>query len=234
MKTFAPVVLLLLLVLSACAPAAVDPGQVEIQQLAEPISFYPNQTGATWTYLPDGPRDAPRLYQRVEGPTSLGGEIWTAWRIVGRGLDITMYRQQRSDGVYLLREVRPGTQITFNPPLKELPAQNELRVGATWGGETTAQLFFPQASPQNQRSELTLNYRYTVVDRRSVTIEAGTFDVYVINFESQTTDEGGRVLETIHQESWFSPYVGDVRLKVGSGYYLIETNFPTDGSQARR
>lgn len=234
MKLLAPLFFIMLVVLSACAPTVADPGQVEIQQLAEPLSFYPKQTGATWTYLPDGPRDAPPLYQRVEGPTSIGGEIWTAWRIVGRGLDINLFRQNRSDGVYLMRETRPGTQITFDPPLKELPAQGELRVGATWGGETTAQLFFPQASPQNQRSELTLNYRYTVVDRRAVTIEAGTFDVYVINFESQTTDDEGRVLETIRQESWFSPYIGDVRLKIGAGYYLIDTNFPIDRTQVQR
>lgn len=234
MKILAPLFLGVLLIVSACAPTAAEPGRVEIQQLAEPISFYPNQTGATWTYLPDGPRDAPPLYQRIEGPTSIGGEIWTAWRIVGRGLDITMFRQIRSDGMYLLREIRPGTQITFDPPLKELPAQNELRVGATWGGETTAQLFFPQASPQNQRSDLNLSYRYTIVDRRIVTIEAGTFDVFVINFESETTDADGRVLETIRQESWFSPYVGDVRLKVGPGYFLIDTNFPTERSQTQR
>ncbi len=218
-----PLLLALLGLLAACAPSA-EPERVTVEQLSGPVSFYPHETGAVWQYLPDGdPLNAMRLFQQVEGPTLVQGELWTAWRTVGRGLDITSLRQYRDDGVYLLRELRPGTQITFDPPLQEFPAAGALQVGASWGGETTASLYFPQATADDQNASLTVEYTYAVVDKRGVTVAAGTFDVFVLNFESRTRDAEGRVLETLNQELWFAPFVGEVRTELG--YFLIETNF---------
>ena len=214
---------LLGLLLAACAPSA-EPERVKVEQLSGPVSFYPHETGAVWQYLPDGdPLNATRLFQKVDGPTLVQGELWTAWRTVGRGLDITAFRQYRDDGVYLLRELRPGTQITFNPPLQELPAPSALRVGASWGGKTTASLYFPQATADDQNASLSVEYSYTVVDKRNVTVAAGTLDVFVLNFESSTRDAEGKPLETLSQELWFAPFVGEVRTELG--YFLVETNF---------
>ena len=217
--------LLLGLLLAACAPSA-EPERVRVEQLSGPVSFYPHETGAVWQYLPDGdPLNATRLFQKVEGPTLVQGELWTAWRTVGRGLDITAFRQYGDDGVYLLREIRPGTQITFTPPLQEFPAPGALQVGASWGGETTASLFFPQATAEDQNASLTVQYTYAVVDRRKVSVAAGTLDVFVLNFESSTRDAEGKPLETLSQELWFAPFVGEVRTELG--YFLIEKNFAT-------
>lgn len=209
------------LALSACAPTADE--RVDVQQLTEPITFYPNQTGARWEYLPDGARlSDPKLVRTVQGPTVLDGEVWTAWRTAGRGLDLTAYRQTRADGVFVKRRLRPGTIITFDPPIREFPSESELRVGATWAGETTADLQFPTAAPENRSATLELTYTYTVVDRRSVTLLAGTFEVFVVNLVTRTFDEEGGIVEELQQESWFVPFIGEVR--TDNGYFLVESN----------
>ncbi len=219
----------LLLALSACSPST-DVGRAEIAQLAGEPSFYPQETGATWTYLPAGAQlDALPVFQQVEGPTLIGGERWISWRLAGRGLDVRTFKQYRPDGVFVLRETRPGTQLTFDPPLRELPAQGELRVGSSWGGESTASIYYPDAPPQSQRETLRFTYTYSVVDRRQVRVEAGTFNVFVINLESQLTaaDAGSgnsaRRGEIVRQETWFAPYVGEVRTELG--FVLTDANF---------
>ena len=63
--------------------------------------------------------------------------------MVGRGLDVSSFKQYRPEGVFVLREVRPGTQLTFDPPLQELPAQDALRLGARWGGESSCKYLLP-------------------------------------------------------------------------------------------
>lgn len=230
-KTAQLLALVPLLFLFACAPAA-EPGRVSVTQLAEEVSFYPQETGATWQYLPDGERlDARRIIQRVEGPTMISGERYTLWRLVGQGLDVASYRQYRPDGVFLSREVRPGTQIIFNPPLQELPAPGSLREGATWGGETTASLYFPEADPENQRTQFPISYRYVVVDRRPVAVIAGQFEVFVINFESETRNDQGDVIDSVRQEIWYAPFVGEVRTE--NGFLLVETNFRETKSAQR-
>ena len=210
--------------LGACAPAP-EVGRVEVAQLANAPSFYPQETGATWTYLPAGsPLNAVPAFQQVEGPTLIGGERWIAWRLIGRGLNVRSFKQYRPEGVFVLREVRPGTQLTFDPPLQELPAQNALRVGASWGGESSASIYYPDAPPESQRETLRFTYTYTVVDRRQVRVEAGTFNVFVINLESQlsgASDEANN--ETVRQEIWFAPFVGEVRTELD--FVLTNTNF---------
>src|SRR5690606_25043383 len=47
---------LLLAAMVACAPSAGSEQRVEVQQLSEPTTYYPFQTGAAWQYLPEGAR----------------------------------------------------------------------------------------------------------------------------------------------------------------------------------
>ena len=217
-------ILALIGLLSACAPGA-EEGRVEIAQLTGEPSFYPHETGATWTYLPAGSQlSATPVFQQALGPTLIGGERWTAWRLVGRGLDVSSFKQYRPEGVFVLREVRPGTQLTFDPPLQELPAQDALRLGARWGGESTASIYYPDAPPENQRETLRFTYTYSVVDRRQVRVEAGTFNVFVINLESQLSagDADARG-DTVRQEIWYAPFVGEVRTELG--FVMVDANF---------
>jgi hypothetical protein len=216
--------LLAAVVLTACAPATEDGPRVVVEQLTEPVSFYPQETGATWQYLPDSALlGDPRVYQRVDGPTVLNGEVVTSWRLIGRGIDERNYRTYRPDGVFLLRTVKPGTIIDFQPAVQEFPSGASLRVGASWGGETTARVVYPDARPEHREAALDIRYRYTVVDRRTAQVPAGVFEVFVIDFQSVTVDTSGNELEELTQTIWFTPYVGEVRTE--NGFFLVETNF---------
>src|SRR5690554_2393956 len=216
LKLLAP---LLLAVLAACAPTSEAP-RVDVEQLSEPISYYPFQAGARWEYLPDGARlNDPSTVVRVEGPTVVAGEVWVAWHTRGRGLDQMSYRVNRPDGVYLLREERLGTTFSFDPPLQEYPPSSQLRVGANWAGNTTVQL---SADNGRQQRTMVVDYVYTVVDKRPVTTPAGQFDVFVIDFTSRTFDEEGNITDQLTQQTWFSPYVGEVRTR--NGHLLVGSN----------
>lgn len=209
--------------LAACAPSS-NPDRVQIEQLAAETSFYPRETGALWQYLPAGERvDSMPAVLRVEGPSLVEGRRLIAWRLVGRGIDAFAYKDYRSDGVFTYRETRPGAVISFNPPVQELPAENALGLGASWGGSTQATVYFPEARPEDQFRTLLIDYQYNVIDLRQVTVEAGTFDVFVIDFESRSFDDEGNALEVLEQEIWFAPYVGEVRNDVG--FVLTDTNF---------
>lgn len=224
MRTRFLVVLPLVFILAACAPTTGDAPRVVVEQLSEPVSFYPQETGATWQYLPDSASLAEsRLFRRIEGPTVLGGRLVVASRFVGRGIDERNFRSYQPDGVFLIRRTKPGSVIEFMPPLQEFPAQAGLRVGASWGGETTAHVRYPDARPEHRETSLDIRYRYTVVDRRTARVPAGEFDIFVIDFQSQTLDAEGNELEELVQTTWFAPHVGEVRTE--NGYYLIETNF---------
>lgn len=218
-----PMLAALLLIAAACAPAA-DPGRVDVQQLMAAPSTYPQETGLRWAYLRDGARlDAPRYVETVEGPAVVDGDVWIAFRLVGGGQDATHYRQFRPDGVYLKRQTRPGGSITFDPPIREMPAANELRVGATWGGSTRSLWDFPQAPLGQRRLDLPIEYVYMVVDRREVVVTERVYDVYVISRTTRTFDEEGAVTEEFTQQQWFAPGVGKVRHE--NGWFLVETNF---------
>lgn len=216
---------LVVLGLAACVPAT-ESERVEVNQLTEEISFYPQQTGAQWLYLEENvPLDSLPIQLTVEGPIIIDGEIWVKTRLVGQGLDSSDYRQYRSDGVYLLRKDRPGTQITFEPPIRQYPEVNGLRVGLSWTGETQASLYFPEAQAENQRSQVNLDYTYTVVDQRTIVAPAGEFEVYVINFVTRTFDENANIVEELTQEVWFSPFIGEVRTE--QAYFLVASNILT-------
>lgn len=213
---------LLLALLAACAPATEAP-RVEVEQLTQAVSYYPAQAGATWQYLPSGASlTDPRFTRRIEGPTLIDGEIWVAVRSEGLGLEMTEFKQFRPDGVYLLRRIRPGDEVTFDPPIRQFPAEGTLRVGASWSGQTTARVFFPGARPENQRATVEIDYLYTVVDRRTVNLHAGTFEVYVINFVTRTRNDDGGIADSLTQELWFAPYVGEIRTE--QGFFLVATN----------
>jgi hypothetical protein len=218
-----PIVLSTLL-LAACAPVAEDGPRVTVEQLSDPVSFYPQEVGATWQYLPDSARlNESRIFQRVDGPTILEGEVVTGWRTVGRGIDERNFRTYGPEGVFLRRTTKPGSIIDFRPPVREFPASGALRVGANWGGETTAIVTYPEARPEHRTASLDIRYGYTVVDRRTARVPAGEFTFYVIDFESVTVDSEGRTNEELSQTTWFAPYVGEIRTE--SGYFLVETNF---------
>jgi hypothetical protein len=137
-------------------------------------------------------------------------------------LDITRYRQYRDDGVYLKQENKLGTLIRFDPPMREFPPQDLLRVGATWSGDTTVTVGASGDAQAEDARTLSVNYVYTVVDKRTVNVSAGAFDVYVIAFTTRTLDENAAVSNELTQQFWFSPYVGEVRDQ--SGDYLVASN----------
>lgn len=211
----------LLVFLGACVPASSEEASV-VTTPTGPVAYQPTATGATWSYLPErAALDEPRVVVRVDGPTVVDGQVRTAWRLVGRGLQIAWFREHRTDGTFLVREERPGARIGFDPPLQELEP-GPFRVGQSWGGTTTATLEFPDAAPENRRSTLSLEYRTTIVDRREVAVAAGTFEVFVLNFVSRTYDESGAVVEELTQETWYAPYLGEVRTE--NGFFLVESN----------
>lgn len=212
----------LLILLAACAPAPAE--RVSVVQPTEPPTYYPHPTGALWRYLPEGEtQDAPALVQRVEGPTVVDGERLTAWRTTGRGLETRTYRQYRDDGVFIPRETGPGYVTTISPPIREWPREGTLRVGSSWGGEAVATVTFTDADEQE---EVRLTYRFEVVDRRPVETSAGAFDVFVVAFESRSYGAEGQTAETLRQELWFTPFVGEIR--TDSGLFLVESNLLTE------
>ena len=177
--------MIMCLCLSSCVPQTDDGETVNIEQLSDTISFYPQETGARWAYLPDGALlDEAPINHVIEGPTVVEGELWTAWRIVGRGIDERYFRQYRDDGVYLLRRDSPGAITTYDPPRQELPAESLMRVGSTWGGQTTATIIFEAADPGNQPPPIQSDYTYTVVDKRTVMVPSGEFEIFSIVLES--------------------------------------------------
>jgi len=210
------------LIFSACAPAR-DEGGVEIQQLSEPVSFFPQEAGATWHYLPSGSSlSAPKVIQEVEGPTVVDGELWIVTHLEGMGLDNRWFRQYRPDGVFLLKEQRPGQEVAYDPPLQEFPAESQFRVGANWGGDTRADVYFPAAQPANQRQSYIVDYRYTVVDQREVRLQVGTYQAFVIDFVARFLDSERNVIDSQKLTTWFVPNVGEI--KTENDFFLVATN----------
>jgi hypothetical protein len=214
--------LLALGLITACTPVA-NQKKVEVKQLTEAVSYYPHEVGASWTYLEPGePTDAPPVVTLVHGPTVIDGDLWIESQQAGRGLDVRWFRQYRPDGVFLLKELRPGMEVSFDPPLQEMPAEDTLRVGTNWTGQSTATIFYPEAKPKDQYQTYTFDYTYTVVDQRPVNSQAGDFDVYVINMVARMTDGEGTKINEVTQAFWFSPFVGEVMTE--NGYVLVDTN----------
>ncbi len=230
MKRLSLFILLVAGLLSSCAPGAANAKPVEVEQFAGEVSYYPHEVGASWAYLGEGePSNAARLVATVQGPTVINGDLWVVTSVVGKGLDIAWFRQYRSDGVFLLRELRPGMEINYDPPLQEMPAEGSLRVGSSWSGETTVNIYFPDAKrPEDQNLTRKFNYTYTVVDeRKNLNTPAGDFDTFVIDFVARTYDEEGNEVPCsgtgeCKQTVFFTPNVGEIRTE--NGYFLVQTN----------
>lgn len=221
-RALALVAVLVALFVAACAPTA-EEGTVAVDQLRDEITYYPFQTGASWQYLPEGARlNAPRASIVVEGPTVVDGEVWISYRQIRPGFEQRSYRQVRPEGVFLHSQVRLGiTTLRYDPPLQEFPPAGSLRVGAQWSGETTVHLTLTGDTDTEQRR---VSYVYTVVDKRTVTVPAGEIEVYVIDLITRLIGDDGTVVEEESLQTWFTPYVGEVRLR--SGHVLVETNVP--------
>ncbi len=212
---------LLALLVAACAPTSQAP-RTSVQEASRPAGFYPSQTGARWEYLPNNaPVSASPTVSTVEGPRVVGDDVLIAWRVIGGGLDHSHFRSYAADGVRLHARTYPGASMSFDPPLLEYPAQAQLVRGASWGGSSTVSVSQPGAPPEHRRTSYEVSYRYTVVDRRRVRVEAGEFDVYVINLVTRETT--GADTTVLTQEIWFSPYAGEIRNV--SGEYLTSLNF---------
>ena len=223
MRKFALAVTVVTLLVAACAPATQNDERVGVLQLTDPITYYPFQTGAAWEYLQQGARlSDPRTTVVVEGPTVVDNGVWIGWRLVGPAREKRSYRQVNANGVFLHSEVRLGiTTLTYDPPIQEYPAEGSLRVGALWTGETAVTLQLYDGSEPQVRQ---LAYTYTVVDRRMVTIPAGEVEVFVINLTSRLFDEEGAQVDEETYETWFSPFIGEVRLN--TGHVLMRSNVP--------
>ena len=218
--------------LAACAPQTEDRTPLTVEQYTGDVSFYPQETGANWAYVPEGSSvEGVGLVKAIEGPTVINNDLWIATRVAGIGTRGAVYRQYREDGVYKLREDASGFRSTYDPPLKEYPAQSELRVGATWSGDSTVTTIFPEAKPEDRRQVFNINYTYTVVDRRNVRLPVGELQVFVINLVGRNFSADGTVANEITQEIWFSPFVGEVRTQ--EGYFLTRTNVLQAAANAR-
>lgn len=197
----------LLALLGACAPAATKTAPpVQASTSVSSVSFYPRETGLTWTYLPEGePAGGLPYTLRALGPTVFAGQAVLAFELTGRGADQTWYRQVGASGVQLLGFRKPGVTVRLAPAWTEAPAENAWRLGLSWEGRSQVTLTSDDGKVQAQG---TLKYRYDVQDRRRVTTPAGTFDVWVVT--RQITDDVGGLFPEAQQE-WFTPFVGDVR-----------------------
>jgi len=215
MKLYHPhrLVFLLLIatvLLTACAPSTSSAPTPRATAAITPDapSYYPHQTGLTWTYLTEGESIlTPPYILSVIGPSVTEGQRVMLSRLRGRAIDITYYHQHNKTGVHLHREDRTGYRITYDPPIQELPRENGLAPGATWGGKTTATITYDDPKKPAEQQELT--YRYTVLEQRPATTPAGEFDTYTIEFMAH--DEHNNVEN--RQYLWFTPHQGYIRLR---------------------
>lgn len=215
---------LLAALLAACTPTAGSDERVEVQQLSEPITYYPFQTGAAWQYLREGDRlNDPRASTVIDGPTIVGAEVWISFTKTRPGYQERGFRRVTPAGVFLHSRVVLGlTTVTYDPPLQEFPAEGALRVGSQWSGETTVTMT-NQGRPERQTQDV--QYVYTVVDRRNVNTPAGPLDVFVIDLTSRVIGEDGAILEEETSQTWFAPFIGEVR--TNQGWVLVDSNVLT-------
>jgi len=177
----------------------------------EKVSFYPQQTGLSWHYLPDGyALDSIPVVRKIDGPRMAEGQLFIVDRTMGRGIDVTSFKQYREDGVFKTREVGPGYLLRLNPPVQELPAADNMRVGYAWNGSTKSEITFTDTSSSNRQQTFQTDYTYSIVDKRPVQLGGRQFQVYVINLESTLIKADGTT-ESLSKEIWYTPYYGEVR-----------------------
>jgi hypothetical protein len=187
--------------LVSCAPPSVVP-RASVSSVFDAPTFFPEQTGLRWSYhFPNEELSVPPVVVEVLSPTRFNGLTLVTSRVLGRGYDITKLHSVGGDGVFLHKEVRPGVTITYDPPIRELPGVGDLRVGFSWGGETTASIVFhSNAVP----SSFVLSYEYVVLQARNLVTPVGSFFAYQVNLTGR--DESRSVSHNVH----FAPFVGYV------------------------
>ena len=222
----------LALCLGGCAPRH-SAERFEVTYPLSAVTFYPATAGLRWEYLEPGEDvTAPRFRKEVLGKTRIGEQILTMSRFYGRGFNVTSFEDYRADGVFLVREDRAGSVLVYEPAYQAWPAQKDLTLGASWGGNTTAKIYKDRGGVDSAA----IRYRYTVVDTRRLKLGKGeaerVFEVFVVSLQT-TEDVAGRAVQS-NAEVFFMPYVGEVRTR--SGLFLIDTNFavPSTGAEPDR
>ncbi len=198
----------------ACAPSTRPSANTPLSptittgETQRSADFYPSRSGLSWTYLREAESASTPTYElKVTGPVIWRGLRATAFRFFGRGQEFTYYRQVSTQGVKLLGIEAPGVfAYMYNPPILEYPAEEMLKQGMTWQGESQVTLE-EFGHPTQVR---TLTYTYRVLDRELVRIGAGpSYDAFVINLETRISGE------PIYQTIRFAPGVGEIRTKEG-------------------
>lgn len=207
--------------LSGCAPRETTPGTVAASTNVGRVSFYPAQVGLSWSYLPEGESITSTPYLLTsQGTTLFGDRPALGFRFTGRGADQTSYRTVSDEGQYLLGFTKPGLIVTLDPPLREFPATNAWREGLTWSGRSNVRVI----SNGRIMQEGNVQYRYTVLEKRNVTIGNERLDVWVVN--RQITGDVSSLFPETSQNLWFAPYIGEVRTPEG----LLQINRNYRGS----
>ncbi|GEM48588.1 hypothetical protein [Deinococcus cellulosilyticus] len=195
------------MLLFGCAPqqTAPDPGKVAVTVTTTKASFYPHELGLQWEYLlTDDRLDAPTYRLSVEGGTLFGDQATTRFLLTGRGTQREYFRTYDDTGVYLHGMTVPGAKITLVPALREYPGTNDWKVGVTWSGKTQITLF----DDKEVRERLNVDYKYTVLEQRTVTLNTSnrTYQVWVINRQMM----GAKDILPESKEFYFVPYIGEV------------------------
>ncbi|MFC3835300.1 MULTISPECIES: hypothetical protein [Deinococcus] len=202
----------------ACTPRTAVPPTVQSSTPVTGVSFYPHQTGLSWTYQPEGEASGGVPYTlTTQGATVYGAQPVQATQLTGRGAAQTWYRTYDADGVHLHGLVKPGVNVQLTPPWLEYPSESAWRVGLTWEGQSEVTIRADDGTVQGQG---TLTYRYLVQDRRSVQVPGGTFTVWVVTRQIRDTLGG---LFPATQQLWFTPFVGEIRTP--EGLLLTARNF---------
>jgi hypothetical protein len=211
----------LVLALTACAP---QPATRVTGQTGNgsSVAFYPSQSGAIWQYLKEGERaDSTPYAVRVEGPQSYNGRILTGMRFIGRGQDISYYRQFDERGVQLIAQSAPNFyDLVYETPILEYPPSKELVIGRTWSGSTLATLTIPKQAVQRLR----YTYQFRVVAKEKYRIANTDYDAFLILRDNRLEDVNGKsdpIIES--QRIRFVPFIGEVQTR--EGLVLISYNF---------
>jgi hypothetical protein len=220
-KTILPMLVLSLGLLSCFPtqePAKPPKPPVESGVVGGETSFYPNEAGLTWQYIKESTSaDAPKYKLEILGPSLFHGRTLTAIRFVGSASDQTYYREFSSTGVKFFGfSIAQTGDVTFEPAIQEYPAANNLKVGATWGGETT--VTEPNLADPTKPKSYKILYTYTVLARQQFKVAEKVYDTYRIAYEV-ISSPNQRSAQTIH----FTPSIGEVRTK--EGLLLLSKNF---------
>lgn len=220
------------LTLVACAPrpAPAIP-EAPIRLAGDVGGLYPTATGVEWRFTrpPPGPTEA-RI--RVIGSRTFAGQQTIAFEftsLLGEGLTRTWvyHRQVDAGGVIRVGEVSDevtNLTRTFEPALQEFLLGAALRVGARWGGTTTMTERVIQGAALRPTLSTRVEYEYRVVAQRLVTVPAGTFLAFIIEFRASIRASNGQGQgEAIIQEIWFVPGLGEIRTR--EGFLLKAFNF---------